>query len=107
MPEAALTRERLFGPRTHFVLVPVLSVLAALAVCFLAIALTGRDPVAGYLAMLDGGLGSLRALGESSLKASVLTLTGKSETPSLGSVPPMPTLTRRIRPWARPGGWRS
>ena len=71
-------RERLLGPRAHFLLVPLLSVAAALAVCFVAIWLTGKDPVAGYLKMLQGGLGSLRALGDSSLKASVLTLTGLS-----------------------------
>ncbi len=71
-------RERLFAPRTHFLLVPLLSVAAALAVCFIAIALTGKDPVEGYRQMLVGGLGSLRALGDSGLKASVLTLTGLS-----------------------------
>lgn len=71
-------RERLFGPRAHFLLVPLLSVAAALAVCFVAIGLTGKDPVEGYRQMLLGGLGSWRALGDSGLKASVLTLTGLS-----------------------------
>jgi simple sugar transport system permease protein len=70
--------QRLLAPRHHFVLVPLLSVLAALAICFVAIWLTGRDPVAGYLKMFDGGLGSLRSLGDSSMKASVLALTGLS-----------------------------
>jgi simple sugar transport system permease protein len=58
--------------------VPVLSVLAALLVCFVAIWATGRDPVEGYLRMFSGGLGSLRGLGDSSVKASVLGLTGLS-----------------------------
>lgn len=71
-------REHLFGPQTHALLVPLLSVLAALAVCFIAITLTGRDPAAGYLRMFGGGLGSLRGIGDSSIKASVLALTGLS-----------------------------
>lgn len=68
----------LTAPRHHFLLVPLLSVAAALAICFVAIGLTGKDPWAGYLKMFGGGLGSLRALGDSSLRASVLTLTGLS-----------------------------
>lgn len=70
--------QRLLAPQRHYVLVPLLSVLAALAVCFVAIWITGKDPVAGYLKMFSGGLGSLRALGDSSMKASVLALTGLS-----------------------------
>lgn len=69
-------RARLFGPQTHFLLVPLLSVAAALLVCFVAIWATGRDPLAGYERMFLGGLGSLRGLGDSSVKASVLALTG-------------------------------
>ncbi len=68
----------LVAPRHHFVLVPVLSVLAALLVCFVAIWATGKDPVAGYLKMFEGGLGSLRALSETSGKATILMLTGLS-----------------------------
>lgn len=68
----------LIAPRHHFVLVPLLSVLVALLVCFMAIWATGRDPVAGYTAMFEGGLGSLRALSESSSKATILMLTGLS-----------------------------
>jgi len=75
-PERPSLWARFIAPRNHPVLVPVLSVLAALAVCFVAIWLTDRDPVAGYLKMFEGGLGSARALGESSLKFSVLALTG-------------------------------
>ena len=77
-PPHAGWRQRLFGPQSHFVLVPVLSVAAALLVCFIAIWATGRDPVAGYAGMFSGGLGSLRALGDSSIKTSVLGLTGLS-----------------------------
>ncbi len=71
-------RQKLFGPSRHWLLVPVLSVLAALAICFVAIWLTGKDPVQGYAKMFGGGLGSLRALGDTSLKTSILTLTGLS-----------------------------
>jgi simple sugar transport system permease protein len=68
----------LIAPRHHAILVPLLSVLAARLVCFVFIWLTGKDPVAGYAKMLSGGLGSLRAIGDSSVKMSVLTLTGLS-----------------------------
>lgn len=71
-------RALLFGSRTHAWWVPFLAVALSLGICFLAIAATGRDPVAGYLSMLEGGLGSLRALGDSSVKITVLTLTGLS-----------------------------
>lgn len=74
----ARLRERLFAPRTYFLFVPLLSVAAALAIGFVAIGLTGKDPVEGYRQMLAGGLGSWRALGDSGLKASVLALTGLS-----------------------------
>jgi ABC-type uncharacterized transport system permease subunit len=59
-------------------LVPALSVLAALLLCFVAIWATGKDPLVGYARMFGGGLGSMRGLGESATKAAVLTLTGLS-----------------------------
>jgi general nucleoside transport system permease protein len=71
-------RAALFGPRARPVWVPVLAVGLSLGICFLAIAATGRDPVAGYLGMLEGGMGSLRAVGDSSVKVAVLLLTGLS-----------------------------
>lgn len=71
-------RERLFSPERHYVLVPLLCVALSLLVCFVAILATGRDPVEGYAKMFGGGVGSLRALGDSSIKTAVLTLTGLS-----------------------------
>ncbi|MFP2903238.1 ABC transporter permease subunit, partial [Corallococcus sp. 4LFB] len=81
------------GERTRQVLPSVLSVLLALAVCWLTIALTRDADTASraYLQMLWGGVGNwpafldggsstavLRPLGEAAMKAALLTLTGLS-----------------------------
>ncbi|WP_375761181.1 ABC transporter permease [Corallococcus exercitus] len=81
------------GERTRQVLPSVLSVLLALAVCWLTIALTRDADTAtrAYLQMLWGGIGNwpafldggsstavLRPLGEAAMKAALLTLTGLS-----------------------------
>ncbi|GMU09803.1 ABC transporter permease [Corallococcus caeni] len=81
------------GERTRQVLPSVLSVLLALAVCWLTIALTRDADTAtrAYLQMLWGGVGNwpafldggsstavLRPLGEAAMKAALLTLTGLS-----------------------------
>ncbi len=71
---------RLTAPSARPFLVPLLAVALALLVCFIAIWLTGKDPVAGYQKMFMGGLGSLRALGDSSTRAAILALTGLSVT---------------------------
>lgn len=71
---------RLTAPSARPILVPLLAVFLALLVCFIAIWLTGKDPVAGYQKMFMGGLGSLRALGDSSTRAAILALTGLSVT---------------------------
>ena len=80
MSELTLTRwQRLLtSPERQQLLVPVLSVTGALLLCFGALAATGRDPFAAFASMLGGGLGSLRAIGDASVKISVLTLTGLS-----------------------------
>jgi ABC-type uncharacterized transport system permease subunit len=59
-------------------LVPVVAVALALAVCFIAILLTGKDAVGGYLRLLDGAVGGRAALGETAVKTAVLTCTGLS-----------------------------
>ncbi|TSC32192.1 ABC transporter permease [Corallococcus sp. Z5C101001] len=81
------------GERARQALPSVLSVLLALAVCWLAIALTRDADTAtrAYLQMLWGGVGNwpafldggsantvLRPLGEAAMKAALLTLTGLS-----------------------------
>lgn len=81
------------GERTRQVLPSVLSVLLALAVCWLTIAFTRDADTAtrAYLQMLWGGVGNwpalldggssttvLRPLGEAAMKAAILTLTGLS-----------------------------
>lgn len=57
---------------------PVLAVALALLLCFIAILLTGKDAVGGYLRLLDGAFGSVGALGETGIKTAVLTCTGLS-----------------------------
>jgi len=54
------------------------AMVSALAVGFVAIALTGKDAAGGYSRVLDGAFGSTSALGETSVKAAVLTCTGLS-----------------------------
>jgi general nucleoside transport system permease protein len=55
---------------------PTLAVVLAFALAALAILLLGRSPLLAARALFDGGLGGLQPLGESSLKATALTLTG-------------------------------
>jgi general nucleoside transport system permease protein len=57
---------------------PVIAVVLALAVGFIAILLSGKDAADGYARMLDGAFGSPSALGETAIKAAVLTCTGLS-----------------------------
>jgi len=54
------------------------AMLSALAVGFVAILLTGKDAAEGYAGVLDGSFGSFEAVGETSVKAAVLTCTGLS-----------------------------
>src|SRR5437868_13185582 len=54
------------------------AVLVSLAVSSLAIAASGRDPLAGIGDMLEGAFGGPGALGETAIKSAVLMLTGLS-----------------------------
>jgi simple sugar transport system permease protein len=56
----------------------VLALAASLAVSFLVILLTGKDAAGGFSRMLEGALGSASGLGETGIKAAVLTCTGLS-----------------------------
>lgn len=60
------------------VLVPAVAVLVALLAGGALIAAFGKNPFEAFAAVLEGGLGSVRALGESSLKTAVLCCTGLS-----------------------------
>lgn len=73
MPSA---RQRLFGKTGAAV--PVVAVVASLAVCFLAILATGKDAAGGYLGLAQGAFGGAAALGETGIKWAVLTCTGLS-----------------------------
>ena len=57
-------------------LVPTLSVVAALVVGAIFLALTGEDPFAVYGQMLDSAFGSARAFSETLITATPLILTG-------------------------------
>jgi ABC-type uncharacterized transport system permease subunit len=57
---------------------PVIAVFLALAASFVAILLSGKDAAGGFGRMLEGALGSPSALGETGIKAAVLTCTGLS-----------------------------
>jgi simple sugar transport system permease protein len=56
----------------------IIAVASALAVGFATILLTGKDAAGGYTRMLEGAIGSPAALGETGIKAAVLTCTGLS-----------------------------
>jgi simple sugar transport system permease protein len=73
-----LARARLFAPAREPLWAAVLAIATSLAICFVAIAATGKDPIAGYGWMVDGAVGGLRQLGETGLKGGVLVLTGLS-----------------------------
>lgn len=77
-PPATSLRARLFSAAREPLWAALAAVSAALAISFLAILATGKDPLAGYGHMLEGALGGFGPLGESALKGSVLVLTGLS-----------------------------
>ena len=77
-PPAPSLRARLFSPARERPWSALAAVAAALAICFLAILATGKDPLAGYGHMFEGALGGTGPLGESAIKGSVLVLTGLS-----------------------------
>ena len=71
-------RDKLFAPARD----PLWSALAAVAVSllisFIAIAATGRDPLAGFGNLAAGALAGPGPLGETAIKSAVLILTGLS-----------------------------
>lgn len=77
MPERSW-RARLFAPARAPLWSALGAVGAALAICFVAILATGKDPVAGFGWLVQGAVGGPGPLGETALKGAVLTLTGLS-----------------------------
>ena len=74
MAMAVKFEKRLNPSAAMNVAVPLLSLVAALAVCALFLMLTGRDPVTVYGAMFKGALGSQYGLAETVVKAIPLML---------------------------------
>jgi len=62
-------------PRSFRPGLAVAAVVLALVLSFGALALFGKDPLEAFAAMVRGGFGSASALGESLIKAALLTLT--------------------------------
>jgi ABC-type uncharacterized transport system permease subunit len=58
--------------------VPFFAVGSAMVVCFVAIALTGKNPVEGYARLAEGAFGTPFSFGETCAKFTVLILTGLS-----------------------------
>jgi simple sugar transport system permease protein len=71
-------RARLFAPVRDPLWAAVAAVLASLVICAIAIAATGRDPLAGFGHLATGALGGPGPLGETAIKSAVLILTGLS-----------------------------
>src|SRR5437868_9075523 len=71
-------RTRIFAPARDPLWGAIAAVLVSLAVSLLAIAASGRDPLAGFGDMLEGAFGGPGALGETAIKSAVLMLTGLS-----------------------------
>lgn len=75
-PTPKVPHRRPFAHRVG--LLSVLAVVSALGLGFLAILFSGKDAAGGYGRMVEGALGSPAALGETGIKAAVLTCTGLS-----------------------------
>ena len=75
MPEL---RARIFAPARDPLWGAAAALLASLLISFLAIAVTGRDALAGFGHLFSGAFGGPGPLGETAIKTSVLTLTGLS-----------------------------
>ena len=73
-----MLRTRIFAPARDPLWGAIAAVLVSLAVSLLAIAASGRDPLAGFGDMLEGAFGGPGALGETAIKSAVLMLTGLS-----------------------------
>jgi general nucleoside transport system permease protein len=73
----ALTFERRMEPsRTANILVPILSIVLALAVGGVLLWLVGVNPIETYRAMVNGAFGSAYAISETLVRATPLMLTG-------------------------------
>src|SRR5260370_8957972 len=73
-----MLRARLFAPARDGVWSALAAVLLSLAVSYLAIAASGRNPLAGFGYLAAGALGGPGPLGETAIKSAVLVLTGLS-----------------------------
>src|SRR5207253_8933446 len=71
-------RNRLFTAARDPLWSAVAAALAALLLSFVAIALSGRDPLAGFGNLASGALAGPGPLGETAIKSAVLILTGLS-----------------------------
>src|SRR5438477_7893599 len=71
-------RNRLFTAARDPLWSALAAVFAALVVSFVAIALSGRDPLAGFGDLVSGAFGGIGPLGETAIKSAVLILTGLS-----------------------------
>jgi ABC-type uncharacterized transport system permease subunit len=72
-----LTFERRMEPsRAANILVPILSILLALAACGVLLLLVGVNPLTTYRAMVEGAFGSAYAVSETLVRATPLMLTG-------------------------------
>jgi simple sugar transport system permease protein len=71
-------RARIFAPSRDPLWGAALALLASLALSYLAIALSGRDALAGFADLAAGAFAGRGPLGETALKTSVLLLTGLS-----------------------------
>ena len=73
----ALKLERRMEPsRTANILVPILSILLALAACGVLLWIVGVNPLETYWAMVQGAFGSPYAISETLVRAVPLMLTG-------------------------------
>jgi simple sugar transport system permease protein len=73
-----MLRARLFAPARDPLWSALAAVLSSLAVSFVAIAASGRNPLAGFGYLAAGALGGPGPMGETAIKSAVLVLTGLS-----------------------------
>jgi general nucleoside transport system permease protein len=71
-------RSRLFAPARDPLWGAISALLVSLLVSFVAIAVSGKDAVAGFGDLLSGAFGGAGPLGETAIKSAVLILTGLS-----------------------------
>ena len=71
-------RRKIFGPEPLWA--ALFAIAVSLALSFVAILATGKDPVAGFGYLASGSVGGMGPLGETAIKSAVLILTGLSVT---------------------------